>query len=148
MPNFAKQFQEEVRRLVRKEIKEDLQYVRKQNAELRRQVAALKRSVSKLESTTKRVKKIADAKRDEDITPEETEVQRARISSKTIRTLRGRLGLTQAEFAKLVGVTGQSVYQWERADDRLNLRRAAKKAVVEAKALGAREARERLDAMK
>ncbi len=91
MANFTKQFQDEVRRLVRKEIKEDLQQLRKQNAQQRREIAALKRSVAALESTTKRVKKIADAKREEDLTPEESEVERARISSKTTRTDTGRV---------------------------------------------------------
>jgi DNA-binding XRE family transcriptional regulator len=40
-----------------------------------------------------------------------------------VRTLRKRLGLTQAEFAKLAGVSGQTVVNWEATEGKIALRR-------------------------
>ncbi len=37
-----------------------------------------------------------------------------RFTAKGLRSQRKRLGLSAAEYAKLVGVTSQAIYQWER----------------------------------
>lgn len=145
MPNFGKQFQEEVRRLARKEAKVDLERLKREQLELRRAIADTRKAFDKLQREIKRLRRIApDA-----ATPaaseggEETGV-RARVSAKTIRTLRARLGLTQGEFAKLVGVTGQSIYQWERKEGPLTFRGGAKERIVAVKNIGSKEARKRL----
>ena len=70
------------------------------------------------------------------------------ISGKGIRRLRAKLGLTQVEFAKLVGVSGQAVYQWESTDETLKLRAKAKEGVQRAREIsGIREARLILEEM-
>lgn len=151
MANFGKQFQEEVRRLARKETKDDIQRLQREQVELRRMVSLLKKRLSALEQKTARLGRSAADKAPRNAPAEELPAEgadRARISSRTVRTLRQKLGLTQAEFARLVGVSGQSVYQWERQDGRLQLRHATRKAIVEAKKLGVREARARLEESK
>ncbi len=147
MPNFNKLFQEEVRRLARKEFKASLENVRKDLVETRRAVSQLRKTVASLQKENKRIAEKA-VKGGLQRAPEETkEKDRARISSKTIRTMRERLGLTQVEMGKLLGVSSQSVYQWERRGGRLRLRNATRKAVLELKTIGVREARRRLEAM-
>lgn len=147
MPNFNKMFQDEVRRLAKKEFKAALDAMRKDLIETRRAVSQLKHKVESLKKENKRGAAKASLPAGE--THEGAEDKdRARISSKTIRTMREKLGLTQVEFGKLLNVSGQSVYQWERRDGRLKLRNATRKAVLELKGLGVREARKRLEAMK
>ena len=68
----------------------------------------------------------------------------ARISSKMIKRMRDRLGLTQAALADLLGVSAQTVYQWERKNGPLQLRGRTRAAVVEVRSLGKREAMRRL----
>ena len=147
MATFMKQFQDEIRRLARKECKEDLNRLRKDGAEMKRAIADLKRRIGALKRENRHLNKVAKKVVSERPAVPVEKAERARISSKTIRTMRQRMGLTQAEFAKLAGVSGQSVYQWEAKDGQLQLRPAAKAAVVGLKGVGAREARRRLENM-
>jgi len=72
------------------------------------------------------------------------ETKKARITSTTIRSLRNRLGLSQADFGKLAGVTTGAVYLWENKEEPLNLREKTKAALLSIKGMGAREAKERI----
>jgi DNA-binding transcriptional regulator YiaG len=58
------------------------------------------------------------------------ETKKARITSTTIRSLRSRLGLSQADFGKLAGVTTGAVYLWESKEGPLNLRDKTKAALL------------------
>ena len=55
--------------------------------------------------------------------------------------------MSQAEFARLVGVSSMSVVRWEQKPGMLTLRGAAKASVFSVRKLGEREARERLAEM-
>ncbi|MCJ7722190.1 hypothetical protein MUO98_07295, partial [Candidatus Bathyarchaeota archaeon] len=72
------------------------------------------------------------------------EAKNARITSKGIRSLRSRLGLTRPDFAKLCGTTAQTVYLWETKDGALKIREKTRAALLSIKGLGAREATSRL----
>ena len=155
MANFSKMFQEEVRRLARKEAKIDLDRIKKENVELRRAISQARKHLVSLRKTVIDLARDAKAigvaatrsKGTSAAAAIESEegADRSRISSKTIATLRTKLGLTQGEFAKLIGVTGQSVYQWERKGGQLTFRGGAKERIVAIKGIGAREARKRLE---
>lgn len=149
MATFAKQWQDEVRRLARKETKDDLLSLKSENVALKKQIASLKKRLDDIERHGKKLRKTVE-KVAPDAVPADAEEQggpRIRVTGKTVRTLRARLGLTQAEFAALLGVTGQSVYQWERRDDRIRLRNATREAFAAIKTIGSREARRRLEAL-
>lgn len=145
MANFAKQFQDEIRRLARKETKDEMQKLRVENADLRKQIGQMRQRMDSIERLSKRAARTTEkvAARVSESTEEET--TRARVSAKTIRTMRERLRLTQGEMGQLLGVSGQSIYQWERKEGRLNLRSRTARAVLEMKSIGAREARRRLE---
>ncbi len=145
MSSFNTLFKDEVRRLARKELKDNTSKLQRDIVELKRTVSDQKKRISDLERDNKRLMKSYLKKREASLTAEPKEVRGARITSKSIRDLRAKLGLTQAEFATLAGVTGQSVYQWERKDDRLQLRQATKAAIVEIRKMGVRDARRRLE---
>lgn len=143
MPNIAKLLKEEIQRLARSEIKSATAILKKDNTVLKRTVADLKRRLTKLESAAKRVIPKAEA-RTPKITKDAPSEVKARITGKMIRSIRSRLGLSQDAFAKLVGVSSQAVYQWERKDGRLDLRGDSKAAIVGIRKLGKREVAQRL----
>lgn len=58
--------------------------------------------------------------------------------------MRRKLGLSQESFAKLVGVSPNAVYQWERKSGMLRLRSKTHAAVMAARKLGSREAKAKL----
>ena len=72
-------------------------------------------------------------------------VEKARFTSKGIRSLRNRLRLTQADFAKLVGATPHAVYLWEKKEGPLNLRDKTKTALLSIRGLGTTEAKAKFE---
>ena len=64
------------------------------------------------------------------------------LSRRGLRAQRKRLGLSAADFGKLVGVSPQSIYNWEQEASRPREEQIAK--LVALRALGKREARERV----
>jgi DNA-binding transcriptional regulator YiaG len=109
MPNIGSVLRMEISRLSRKEIREHTESTRKATVQHRRDIALLKREMAALE---RQVKALARGMRA--ATPEpEAEAPRVRFSAQGLRSHRQRLGLSASDFGKLVGVTGQSVYNWE-----------------------------------
>lgn len=146
MPDIGKVLKDEIRRLARKELRAATGALVDENRALKRSVSDLKKRVAQLERANSRISKHVSATQAKETQgAAEEAAPRARISSRTIVALREKLGLTQAEFGALVGVSGQSVYQWERKGGRLRLRHATRAAVLEAKQMGRREAHRRLE---
>ncbi len=143
MSTFASSFKAEVVRLARKEAKSAVTPVRKPAWAMRLDVADLKRRVAGLERDNKRLTALlAKLPQPEPVAAPVS--SRNWISGKGVRSLRQNLGLSQEAFAKLVGVSAQGVYQWERKAGMLRLRDATKAALMAVRTLGAREAKERL----
>lgn len=110
----------EVSRLARKEIKRELEPVKRVNAAQRKLIANLRRDITELQGEVARLRKASG------VAPkpveEDGEATRFWMSGKGVITLRKRLGLTQIEFAKLTGVTQQSVVRWEKTDGKIPFR--------------------------
>jgi DNA-binding transcriptional regulator YiaG len=70
--------------------------------------------------------------------------KKARLTSKGIRRLRRKLGVSQANFAKLLGASTQTVHMWETKDGPLRLRGNTLAAVLSARDMGAREAKRKI----
>ena len=144
MSNVAKVLKAEIARISKREAKSATQGIGKSTTWLRKTVADLKRRVLLLEKedtrlvgTVKKYQEESHGKPDED-------TKKARLTSKGIRSLRNKLGLSQAGFAKLVGVTTHAVFLWENKEGSLNLRDKTKAALLSIRGLGAREAKEKL----
>jgi DNA-binding transcriptional regulator YiaG len=144
MSNVAKALKAEIARISRKEAKTAIDPIAKSNIGLRKIVADLKKRLAALEKENKRL--LAGKRKEKPETSDASleETKKARITSTTIRSLRNRLGLSQAEFAKLTGVTSHMVYLWENKEGPLNLREKSKAAILSIKGMGAREAKEKL----
>jgi DNA-binding XRE family transcriptional regulator len=110
----------EVIRLARKEIKKELEPVKRVNATQRGLIANLRRDVSELQKEVNRLQKVAG--KTVPVVEEESEA-RFWISGKGVVSLRKRLGLTQAELAMLADVSTQSVVKWEKHEGKIPLRR-------------------------
>lgn len=134
MPNIAAALKQEIARIARKELRLQIYSMKKATAQHRQHIAMLKRQVAALQSQLRTNGRPVREK------PEPA--ARVRFTPKGIQSLRTRLGLSAAEFARLVGVSAQSVYNWERA---VAKPRAGQLAVLaELRSAGRREAGKRL----
>ncbi len=141
MPDLAATLKEEIRRLARKEIKLQVGPTKKATAEYRREIARLKRLI---QSQEKKIARLETAQRTQAETPEASEeaLEGARFSVRSVRAQRRRLKLSAEEFGKLLGVSAQTVYNWEQGRARPAQRQFA--ALVEIRKIGRREATARL----
>jgi DNA-binding transcriptional regulator YiaG len=146
MSNVEKILKTEIARISRKEIKAAIGEIGKSQAGLRKTVVDLKKRVASLEKENKRL--VAGARKQDAFyveKPSEASEKAARLTSKGVRSLRNRLGLTQAEFAKLAGTSTHSVYLWEKKEGPLKLRDKTREALLSIRELGAKEAKTRID---
>lgn len=136
--NVMKVLKEEIVRLARKEIKGALASVKKTGAGQRRAVADLRRLMAALQKDLASLKKALPARENALLAKAEPE-GRFWITGKGVKNLRKRLGATQAELAKLVGVSAQSVVKWEAHKGKINLRKAAAGKLQKIRGLGKKE---------
>ncbi len=111
MPNFAESFKAEVVRIARKEIRKEVEALRKAVAGHRAEIASLKRRAQSAEEGLRQFKKGAPSaapKAEHNPAP-----RTRRFSPKTLQSQRKRLGLSADDVGRLVGASGQSIYNWE-----------------------------------
>ncbi|OWW21345.1 helix-turn-helix domain-containing protein [Noviherbaspirillum denitrificans] len=113
MPNIANVLKSEITRIVRKELRSESAATKKAMSSYRSQIAQLKRQVKALEQqlkkTSKAERKTAALEQPED----ETGGSSIRFSAKGLVAQRKRLDLSVVAAAKILGVSGQSVANWE-----------------------------------
>jgi DNA-binding transcriptional regulator YiaG len=148
MPNIAKVLREEIQRLAKRQVRAALRPVRRDTVRLKKNVAELRRQMTTLNRTSRELVKT--------VTPvvaiKETEkaMERAatlRPTSTGLKKLRARLGLTQAQFGKLLGVSGQAVVRWASQEGRIRMRKTTLSALAGIQTIGKRDAWRRLGEM-
>jgi DNA-binding transcriptional regulator YiaG len=146
MPNIASVLKEEIQRLARKQVKAVVSPLKRDNVRLKKSVADLRRQIAALDRASRdvltRVAPIVETERAQKATQE---AARLRPTSKSLEKLRQRLGLTQVQFGKLLGVSGQAVVRWAGMDGRVRMRRTTLSALAGIQRIGKREARRRLE---
>lgn len=140
MPNIAALLKSEISRLSRREIRKGVLPLRKAAATQRREIVALKRTVAFLDRRAKSLVKVA-TRQDTSITT--SDERQTRFVAKGLGSLRKRLGLSAAELARLLGVSMQSVYNWEHKKTTPRKKQVA--AIAALRSLGKKEARQRLE---
>jgi DNA-binding transcriptional regulator YiaG len=112
MSNIAAPLKSEIIKFTRKELSSQVRGMKKVSANNRRDIAALKRMVAQLKQHTERSHgKVAE----KSTRRSESEYKvRVRFTPKGLSSERKRLGLSGDEYGKLVGVSAQSIYNWER----------------------------------
>jgi DNA-binding transcriptional regulator YiaG len=111
MSTFANQLKSEISRLAKKEVRAEVQALKKASTAYRGEIAALKRRIAGLESQVKKLGK--GAGRAKVLSAEEGSSEGLRFRVAGFASLRKKLGISAAEMGKLLGVSAQSVYHWE-----------------------------------
>lgn len=143
MPNLASIMKSEIMRLARKEIRSEVGSLRKASANHRAEIIALKRRLEQIERLSSRAAKAA-AKHQGD--PLQTgEERKLRFSAKRFASIRKKLGLSAGDLGLLIGVSAQTIYNWEAEKSRP--RQAQLAAIATLRGIGKREAKRRLEAL-
>ena len=144
MPNVASVLREEINRLARKEIRQQVGPLKKANAELRRAVSALKSDVTALQRKVRFLDQ--QEMRRLKVAPKESAAKRVRFSPTWVKADRQRLGLSAKDYGALVGVTSLTIYSWEHGKSKPRAERLA--AWAEVRSIGKREALRRLELLR
>jgi DNA-binding transcriptional regulator YiaG len=141
MSNIAAALKAEISRVARKEVRAEVQTLKKSTAAYRHDIAALKKRVQVLERQLKSQKRAVPRSTQE--SHQEQSDRQLRFSATRLAAQRKKLGLSAAKFATLIGVSPISVYKWEGGQSRP--RRTQLEAIAAARALGKRAALARLE---
>ena len=144
MPNIGAVFKDEILRLARKEIRRQTNVLRKALAQYRKDIAEMKRRVSELRRKVSPLEK--QVRKNVPAQTTETDANHVRFTAKGLRSQRQRLGLSAANYGKLIGVTGQTIYSWEQETSQPRRQQFARIAAL--RHIGKREAQTRLEQMK
>jgi DNA-binding transcriptional regulator YiaG len=142
MTNIATVLKHEISRLARKEVRAGTESTRKASSQYRRDIAELKRQVAAL---SRQLATLAKQQRTATPVPlnDDNGTAGRRFSARGLRTHREKLGLSAADYGALVGVTGQTIYNWEQGRSRP--RPAQLASLMHVRGLGKREAWRRLE---
>ena len=110
MPNIASILKDEIVRLARREMRKELEALRKASAQYRSDIAGLKRRVTDLERQVARAAKTTPGTVTATTSDETSKI---RFRAKGLATHRQRLGLSADEAGVILGVSAQTVYNWE-----------------------------------
>ena len=110
MPNIASILKSEIARVARKEVRAEVESLKKAVGTYRSDIAALKRRAQALEQELKRFQR--SQPKPEPVAAPETG-KTVRFSAEGLAKQRQRLGLSAEAVGLLVGTSGQSVYNWE-----------------------------------
>ena len=131
MPNIAKILKDEIQRLARREVNQAIAPLKVSNAALKKLVYEHKQRIVALEKENKRFTALQDKIHGpiHDNAPKLKE-DNFRITGQQVRSLRGRLGISQARLAKLLGVCVNIVGIWENKPGRLQIQRSEVRKVL------------------
>jgi DNA-binding transcriptional regulator YiaG len=145
MANIASVLKAEISRIARKEIRAETESMKKAISAYRTEIAALKKRSQALEQELRRVGKTVQKSAPDEQTEESTPKRKLRFSAKGLAAQRARLGLSANDCGKLLGATGQSIYNWETGS--AHPRATHLPAIAALRAMGKKEAAARLAAM-
>ncbi len=114
MPNVAQALKAEIERIAKKALRAETTSLKKASVTYRSDIAALKRRAHELEQAIRTLGK--HAQRAQTLTSAASTPDgkpKTRFSPKSLASQRRRLGLSAEDLGRLVGASGQSVYNWE-----------------------------------
>ncbi len=146
MPNLAQTLKQEIARIARKEVREDVTTLRKAATTYRSEIAALKRSVKDLQvqlrATQRAFARGAPDQAQEDVSSRPS--RNATFNAERLKVKRQALGLSQAQMAALLGISTLSQWKWE--SGQVTPRAAKLGRYFEVMAMGKREVAKQLEA--
>jgi DNA-binding transcriptional regulator YiaG len=140
MPNIGALLKAEIARLSKREIRKEVAGVKRASATYRREIAALKREVTVLQRKSAVLERHASQAANNNAS--ELPDRPIRFVAKGLRSLRNRLGMSAGQLAIVLGVSAQSVYNWETR--KATPRKEQLAAISALRGMGKREAQSRL----
>ena len=139
MASLGSLLKSEITRLSRKELRTQIEPLKKTNSTYRRDIAELKRQVIVLQRQLSASQRATNKP-----TNPSTELKPTRFVAKGLRSLRTRLGVSANDFGKLAGASAQSVYNWETG--KAVPRKAQLAVLADLRSLSKKDAQARLNA--
>ncbi|WP_447746873.1 helix-turn-helix domain-containing protein [Variovorax boronicumulans] len=145
MPDITSILKAEISRVARKEVRAEIETLKKASTSHRSAIADLRRQVVALEKELRRVSK-GTTRQATAATPGDADGSdtKRRFSASRLAAHRAKLELSAASYGTLVGVSGQTIYHWEQGKARP--RAAQLESLATVRGLGARDIAERLAA--
>jgi DNA-binding transcriptional regulator YiaG len=140
MSTFANALKDEIRRIARKEVRAQTGKHARAVAQYRREIARLKRQQREQE---KKIGFLESRTHQNGHAPAAAQDNSLRFSARSVRAQRRRTGFSAADYARLVGVSPLTIYNWEH--DKSRPRKDQFAALVGLRGLGKREALVRLE---
>ncbi len=142
MSNLMNELKSEISRLARKEARQVVAPVKKASANYRGLIAGLRKQLDALQNEVAALRRVAP-KADKAVLAKQAPEGRFWITGPGVKALRKRLGLTQALFGKLAGVSVPTVIKWEGAKGKAPIRLKAAIARLQAiRKMGKKQAEE------
>lgn len=145
MANLAGILKEEMARQARKELRGETETLKKASSRYRTDIAALKRKLATLEQQISRLERLL-ARNAPMVTQKTDTSAKPRFSASGLKKYRERLGLSASRLSSILGVSAQTIYNWESAGTRPNNEQIAKIAFL--RKMSRREVQERLNQMR
>ncbi|MBS0343385.1 MAG: helix-turn-helix transcriptional regulator [Proteobacteria bacterium] len=136
MTNIASVLKSEISRIARKEVRAELDSLKKASAQYRSAIALLKREVVELQKQLRRSGSAAAA--EAKAAKSSDAATSRRFSAARLAAHRSKLGLSAAAYGNLVGMSGATIYLWEQGKSRPNAEQLQRLAAV--RVLGKRAA--------
>jgi DNA-binding transcriptional regulator YiaG len=114
MANIASVLKAEIARIARKEVRAETESLKKANSQHRGLIAELRREIATLQ------KQLRQISRERIATANETKAsdRKRRFSATRLAANRAKFGLSAADYGKLAGVSGSTIYLWEQGKSR------------------------------
>lgn len=144
MPDIASTLKVEIARIARKELRSETEDIKKASARYRAELSGLRRRIDSLERELKRAIK----KREVRLVPSAADPGSAvprRFSAVRLAATRKKLDVSAADFGALIGVSGQSIHNWETGKARPRAEQL--EAIASVRGIGKREVAARLEAL-
>lgn len=109
MANIASLLKTEIARIARKEVRAEIESLKKAHSQHRSSIAQLRREITVLQKELRQVNRTRVA-----VVNETKALDRKyRFSAARLTAHREKSGLSAADYGKLVGVSGSTIYLWE-----------------------------------
>lgn len=154
MTNIAAALKAEIARVARKEIRAEVEILRKAIGQQRSSIVQLKREIAELNKALKNAQKslrapasAADAARKSNQTQTaiEDDGKARRFSAARLTAHRAKLGISAADYGRLVGMSEATIYLWEQGKARPKPEQVQALGLL--KQLSAKKARSRLESL-
>jgi len=125
MSTLAQTIKNEIRRISRREIGLSLSNFRRDHIALKKRLAEQKSRISAIEKDNKELsKKLAAVDQGQrGKVGSEPHAEQVAIYARGIKSLRRRLGLSQVNLGRLVGMNGISIAHWEKKSGKITIRK-------------------------